>query len=195
LATLKAELKKQNTFVSSLELKCKQMNQTLESAKQREHQMMGDKMDQEKKLALLNHELKETSRKVSDYFQTFPIMCKELILQFLLILILLPFKPSKHLFYSFAKKLPSIRKGFFSTQLRLTMNLKQSGSWRISTKTFGVNWTTSRTDAAEISRAYTRPPRNSPHWRGNSKKLNPNSRPSLKLLLSYARQMQSLPLL
>lgn len=64
LATLRSQLEKKDTLVVSLEQRSKQAEQLLEQIRDKEHQLHSEKRDQEKKLAMLHHELKEASRKV-----------------------------------------------------------------------------------------------------------------------------------
>ena len=64
LASLKSELKKQGSLVLSLEQRSRQAEELLGQVRDKEHQLHSEKREQEKKLAMLHHELKEASRKV-----------------------------------------------------------------------------------------------------------------------------------
>ncbi|KAF2362380.1 Rho binding domain [Trinorchestia longiramus] len=66
LDALKSELQKLTTAIAELELKGKASEQQLEDAMLREHTILAEKREQERKLALLNHELKEATRKAEN---------------------------------------------------------------------------------------------------------------------------------
>ncbi|XP_047737947.1 rho-associated protein kinase 2 isoform X2 [Hyalella azteca] len=63
---LKAELAKQTAAIADLEQKGRASEQQLEAAVSREQAVLAEKREQERKLALLNHELKEATRKAEN---------------------------------------------------------------------------------------------------------------------------------